>query len=77
VINKNETKAIATDIVLQSGEYSGNAKVHEINGATLASTNTKTQEDVKIVSKDIRFKGNTIQYSFPAHSLTQIVIPFR
>jgi alpha-N-arabinofuranosidase len=75
VINKNETKVIPADIVLQSGEYTGNAKAHEINGATLSSTNTKTQEDVKIVTKDVRFKGNTIHYTFPAHSLTQIVIP--
>jgi len=75
VINKNETKVIPADIVFQSGEYTGNAKAHEINGATLSSTNTKTQEDVKIVTKDVRFKGNTIHYTFPAHSLTQIVIP--
>jgi alpha-L-arabinofuranosidase len=77
VINKNETKAMETDIVLQSGEYTGSAKAYEINGASLTSTNTKTQEEVKIADKDIRFKGNTIQYSFPAHSLTQIVIPLK
>lgn len=75
VINKNETRTIPADIILQSGEYTGNAKAHEINGATLSSTNTKTQEDVKIVTRDVRFKGNTISYTFPAHSLTQIVIP--
>ena len=75
VINKNETRPITTDILLQSGEYKGSANVYEINGATLSSTNTRTQEDVKIVSKEVGFKGNTIHYSFPAHSLTQIVIP--
>jgi alpha-N-arabinofuranosidase len=77
VINKNETKAIATDIVLQSGDYTGSAKAHEINGETINSTNTKTQEDVKIVTTDIKFKGNTIRYSFPAHSLTQLEIPLK
>jgi|WetSurMetagenome_2_1015567.scaffolds.fasta_scaffold00005_93 alpha-L-arabinofuranosidase len=76
VINKNEVKAIATDIVLQSGEYTGSAKAYEINGATLTSTNTKIKEEVKIESRDVRFRGNTIRYSFPAHSLTQIIIPF-
>jgi alpha-N-arabinofuranosidase len=75
VINKNEIKAIATDIVLQSGEYTGSAKAYEINGATLSSTNIRDKEEVKIASKDVRFKGNTIHYSFPPHSLTQVVIP--
>jgi alpha-L-arabinofuranosidase len=77
VINKNETKAIITDITLQSGEYTGNAKAHEINGETINSTNTNTKEDVKTVTKDIKFKGNTIRYSFPAHSLTQLEIAIK
>ncbi|NMD01688.1 MAG: alpha-L-arabinofuranosidase, partial [Bacteroidales bacterium] len=77
VINKNETKAIVTDIVLQAGEYTGNAKAHEINGESVNSTNTAEKEDVKIVTKDVRFKGNTIRYTFPAHSLTQIEIPVK
>ncbi len=74
VINKHETKAITTDIVLQSGDYTGSAKANEINGESINSTNTKTKEDVKIVVKDIKFKGNTIRYSFPAHSITQFQI---
>ena len=74
VINKNETKAITTDIVLQSGDFTGNAKANEINGETINSTNTKTKEDVKTVTKDIKFKGNTIRYIFPAHSITQFQI---
>jgi alpha-N-arabinofuranosidase len=74
VVNRHETKAIATDILLQSGDFTGNAKVNEINGETINSTNTKTKEDVDIVTKDIKFKGNTIRYSFPAHSLTQLEI---
>jgi alpha-N-arabinofuranosidase len=77
IINKNETKALATDIVLQSGEFTGSAKVHEINGETINSTNTRTKEEVAIVTKDIKFKGNTIRYNFPAHSLTQFIIPIK
>lgn len=74
VINKHETKAITTDIVLQSGEYTGSASANEINGETINSTNTRTKEDVKTVTKEIKFKGNTIRYSFPAHSITQFQI---
>jgi len=74
VINKNETKAIATDVVLQSGEYTGSFKANEVNGETINSTNTKTKEDVKTVTKELKFKGNTISYTFPAHSITQFQI---
>lgn len=71
VVNRHETKALATDIVLQSGEYTGTAKVNEVNGETVNSTNTKAREEVKTVTKDLKFKGNTIRYTFPAHSFTQ------
>jgi alpha-L-arabinofuranosidase len=77
VINKNETKAIATDVVLQSGEYTGSFKANEVNGETISSTNTKTKEDVKTVTKELKFKGNTISYSFPAHSITQFQIAIK
>ena len=77
VINKNETKEMVTDIVLQAGEYVGSAEAHEINGESVNSTNTATREDVKIVTRDVKFKGNTIHYTFPAHSLTQIEIPVK
>ena len=77
VINKHETKTIASDIVLQSGNYTGIARAHEINGETLSSTNTGEREDVKIVTKDIKFRGNNIQYVFPAHSLTQLEITLK
>ena len=77
VINKHETKAITTDIVLQSGDYTGSAKANEVGGETINSTNTKTKEDVKIVTKNISFKGNTIRYIFPAHSITQFQIPLK
>ncbi|NMC40163.1 MAG: alpha-L-arabinofuranosidase [Bacteroidales bacterium] len=77
VINKHETKAISTDIILQSGEYTGSAKAHEINGETINSTNTPAKEEVKIVTREIKFKGNSIRYIFPAHSLTQFEIALK
>ena len=74
VVNRNETDAIQTNIELQSGNYTGNAKVNEINAASTTARNTKTEENVGIKTKDIKFRGNTISYSFPAHSLTQFEI---
>ena len=55
----------------------GAATVKEINGSSVTSTNTKTQEGVSIATKEIQFQGNTISYSFPAHSFTQMLIPIK
>jgi alpha-L-arabinofuranosidase len=74
VVNRNETNAIQTDVFLQAGNYTGNAKVIEINAMTTDARNTKTEENVSIKTREIKFKDNTIQYSFPAHSFTQILV---
>jgi alpha-L-arabinofuranosidase len=85
VVNRNENKDITADIVLQTGQYQGTAKVNEVNGKVVApsaarpdpNTPPKPEEMVSSVEKDIKFKGNTINYSLPAHSLTQFLIPLR
>jgi len=77
VVNRHETKVIPTDIVLQTGDFPGNAKVYEVNGKTTTSGNTKTEETVGINTREIKFKGNDIHYSFPAHSFTQLEIPIK
>jgi alpha-N-arabinofuranosidase len=77
VVNRHETDAIETELVLQTGDFTGTAAVHEVNGETIEATNTKEKQEVKILTREIRFKGNTIPYSFPAHSLTQLEIPVK
>ncbi|HOC48470.1 MAG TPA: alpha-L-arabinofuranosidase C-terminal domain-containing protein [Bacteroidales bacterium] len=77
VVNRHETKAIETDIILQTGNYAGNAKVNEVNGKITDPGNSRAEEAVNSTSSEIRFKGNIIKYSFPAHSFTQIMIPFK
>ena len=74
VVNRHETDAIKTDVVLQTGDFTGDARVNEVNGETIQATNTKDEQGVSIKTKEIKFRGNTISYSFPAHSLTQIEI---
>ncbi|MBS1231456.1 MAG: alpha-L-arabinofuranosidase [Bacteroidetes bacterium] len=86
VVNRHETNAIPANIILQSGEFTGSAKVNEVNGKLTTPSAPRTpgaprtsspEEAVSVVAKDIKFKGNTINYSFPAHSLTQVMIPIR
>jgi alpha-L-arabinofuranosidase len=75
VVNRHETSALTCDVVLQSGEFTGTATLKEINGTSVTATNTKTQQGVTITSKEMQFQGNKMNYSFPAHSLTQMLIP--
>jgi alpha-N-arabinofuranosidase len=85
VVNRYETKDIQADVVLQTGEFTGSAKVNEVNGKIIAQSNTRPnpntppnpEETVSSVTRDIKFKGNTISYSFPAHSFTQLLIPVK
>jgi alpha-L-arabinofuranosidase len=77
VINRHETNAISADIVLQSGNFTGIAKANELNGKSLTTRTTRTEGAVSITSSEVKFKGNTINYSFPAHSFTQFEIPVK
>jgi alpha-L-arabinofuranosidase len=77
VVNRHETNVITADIVLQTGEFTGSAKVSELNGKIADPGNPRAEEAVNSTSSDVKFKGNTIKYSFPAHSFTQILIPLK
>lgn len=77
VVNRHEKNALATDVVLQSGACSGSAAVKEINAESVDWIDSRTREGVAISSKEIQFPGNTVRYSFPAHSFTQMLIPIK
>jgi len=77
VVNRNETNAMDSDIILQSGDFSGSATLKQINADSVTAANTRSQENVAITSKDIQFQGNKVHYSFPAHSFTQMLIPLK
>jgi alpha-L-arabinofuranosidase len=77
VVNRHETNAIPADIVLQTGNLTGTAIISELNGKSLTARSTKTEPAVTVNSKEIKFKANTVSYSFPAHSFTQLLIPVK
>ena len=73
VVNRNKDKAITTDILSQTGEFTGTFKVFEVNGPDVKAMNNFDKETVKTVVKpDISARGSKITYSFPAHSFTMI-----
>ena len=76
VVNRHETEGIPTHINLQSGKYNGMADVNLINADSLDARNTRTEQPIKVETSKINFKGNLISHVFPAHSFTQIEIPY-
>lgn len=73
VVNRNKDQSIKTDILSQTGEFSGSIKVYEINGPDIKAMNDFGTENVKTVAKpDLKATGNSLTYSFPAHSLTML-----
>jgi alpha-N-arabinofuranosidase len=77
VVNRHETNAIPVNITIQTGILAGTAKVSELNGKNLTARSTKTEPAVTVSTREVKFTGNIINYSFGAHSLTQIEIPVR
>jgi len=77
VVNRSETEAIAANVELQSGAYTGQGQVHLITADSVEATNTAKEEKVKTVTSDLAFTGNRINHTFPAHSLTQLEIALK
>jgi alpha-N-arabinofuranosidase len=77
VINRHETNAIPANITIQTGTFIGTAKVSELNGKNLTVRSTKAEPAVTVRTREVKFTGNTINCSFAAHSLTQLLIPLK
>jgi alpha-L-arabinofuranosidase len=73
VVNRNKEEAITTDILSQSGSFTGSFSVQEVNGPDIKSANDFDRELIKTVSKpSIAAGGNKITYTFTPHSVTMI-----
>jgi len=73
VVNRNKDKAIATDILSQTGTFSGEFQVNEVNGPDIKSFNDFGVTNVQTVIKPgIKVKGDSFTYSFPPHSFTML-----
>jgi alpha-N-arabinofuranosidase len=73
VVNRHKDKAIATDIISQSGNFTDDIRVVEVNGPDTKATNDFGKTMVETKSKSaLKAKGNVLTYSFPPHSFTQL-----
>lgn len=74
VVNRNMEKAINTDIISDTGEFKGPATVNTINSDDVGARYTESnKEDYSPVTSTVKTKGRSFNYSFPAHSFTQII----
>jgi alpha-N-arabinofuranosidase len=74
-VNRNKDKSIKAEIISDSRTLSGNAEASLIDCDSLNTPFTfDKQKEYIPVTKAIEITGNTISYSFPAHSFTQIKV---
>jgi len=75
VINRHKDKTITTEIISQSGNFSGKPSISEVTAGDLSEAfSFDKQKEYIPVSRDATAKGNKIVYSFPPHSFTQIIV---
>jgi len=73
VVNRNEDKAITTDIISNSGDFSGKAEANIVNSNDLKTPfSFEKQSQYLPVTKEAKFSGNKLSFTFPPHSFTQI-----
>lgn len=78
VVNRQEKKAIATQIMSNSGDFAGKASVTTINSDNMKAAYTYVNREKYVpVPKEIRVAGSEFIYSFPAHSFTQIRVKIK
>jgi alpha-N-arabinofuranosidase len=73
VVNRNKEEGVTTDIFSQTGSFTGNCTIYEVNGPDVKAGNDFGNELVKTIEKpSIKASGNKLTYTFPAHSFTMI-----
>jgi alpha-N-arabinofuranosidase len=78
VINRHKDKSITTDIVSNSGDFTGNAVASIITSDKINDPFTFDQQAQYVPStKEIETKGNKLSCSFSPHSFTQIKITIK
>ena len=78
VVNRHKDKAITTDIVNTSGEFTGKAEASLISCEKLNDSFSFDQQSQYVpVTKEIETKNNRLSCTFPPHSFTQIKIEIK
>ena len=75
VVNRSKDKAITTDIISSSGNFTGKAEASIVNSDSLTDPFVFDKQSQYVpISKEIPISNNELTYTFPAHSFTQIKV---
>jgi alpha-N-arabinofuranosidase len=76
VVNRAEASLVSTQIQITGWDATGGTAIaFELNGASISATNGFGSSDgVNIVTRPVPVVASTMDYSFPAHSLTVLQI---
>ena len=78
VVNRNMEEAIQTNIITDTGEYSGTAQISTINSEQVNARYTYEEKDRYLpTTSTIEPHGHSLNYSFPPHSFTQIEVEIK
>lgn len=73
VVNRHRTDSQSATFELEDGKkFFGSFEASEVNGPDIKSQNDFGSNPVKTVTKSVDTSGNTLRYSFPAHSYTML-----
>lgn len=74
-VNRSMDTAVVASIENQFGKLGPAGKVYEVNGQSLTDQNSVNEQKVNAAEKSLAVSGNRLEYRFPAHSFTQIIVP--
>lgn len=78
VVNRHKEMAIVADIISATGRFVGTATVSKINCDDILAPYTFENRDQYIPHpEEMEVSGNTMTYSFPAHSFAQIMVKIK
>ena len=78
VVNRNMEEAILTQLISDTGEFSGTAQINTINSDQVNTRYTYDEKDNYLpATSTIETNGHSLNYSFPAHSFTQIAVEIK
>ena len=71
VVNRHIDESITTDIISQTGDFTGEFEIYEVNGPDIKSMNDFGKTTVETKPKPgVKVKGESFTYAFPPHSFT-------
>lgn len=72
VVNRHQDQAVPTELLLEDKHFSGPVEAIEVNGPGIKAENNFDAAPVKPAPQSAAAQGNTLHYTFPPHSYTQL-----